>query len=102
MVAEPIIQRWVATAVTTNPKVQQEMKDFFQRARCQVRGDEPGQHGLPARGRRGLSARRGLSFLSVLEGEAGEQQKGLTNGKTTKSLDVHPWPKAHGVLARKD
>jgi hypothetical protein len=27
--AEPIIQRWVATDVTTNPKVQQEMKEFF-------------------------------------------------------------------------
>jgi hypothetical protein len=27
--AEPIIKRWVATDVTTNPKVQQEMKDFF-------------------------------------------------------------------------
>src|SRR5262249_55215569 len=27
--AEPIIRRWVATDVTTNPKVQQEMKDFF-------------------------------------------------------------------------
>ncbi|OWK45527.1 SEC-C metal-binding domain-containing protein [Fimbriiglobus ruber] len=27
--AEPIMMRWVATDVTTNPKVQQEMKDFF-------------------------------------------------------------------------
>jgi hypothetical protein len=27
--AEPIMKRWVATDVTTNPKVQQEMKDFF-------------------------------------------------------------------------
>jgi hypothetical protein len=27
--AETIIQRWVATDVTTNPKVQQELKDFF-------------------------------------------------------------------------
>ena len=27
--AEPIIRRWVATDVTTNPRVQQEMKDFF-------------------------------------------------------------------------
>jgi SEC-C motif len=27
--AEPIIMRWVATDVTTNPKVQQELKDFF-------------------------------------------------------------------------
>src|SRR5262245_65910717 len=27
--AEPIMQRWVAIDVTTNPKVQQELKDFF-------------------------------------------------------------------------
>jgi SEC-C motif len=27
--AEPIIKRWVATEVTTNPKVQQEMQEFF-------------------------------------------------------------------------
>ena len=27
--AEPIMNRWVASDVTTNPKVQQEMKDFF-------------------------------------------------------------------------
>ena len=27
--AEPIIERWVGTDVTTNPKVQQQMQDFF-------------------------------------------------------------------------
>jgi len=27
--AEPIIKRWVATDVTTNSKVQQELKEFF-------------------------------------------------------------------------
>lgn len=27
--ADAIIQRWVATDVSTNPKVQQELKDFF-------------------------------------------------------------------------
>jgi hypothetical protein len=27
--AEPIMKRWVATDVMNNPKVQQEMKDFF-------------------------------------------------------------------------
>jgi hypothetical protein len=27
--AEPIMKRWVATDVTINPKVQQEMKEFF-------------------------------------------------------------------------
>ena len=29
--AEPIMKRWVATDVTTSPKVQQELKDFFLR-----------------------------------------------------------------------
>ena len=27
--AEPIIERWVASDVTTNPRIQQEMKEFF-------------------------------------------------------------------------
>jgi hypothetical protein len=27
--AEPIVRRWVATDVTTSPKVQREMKEFF-------------------------------------------------------------------------
>jgi hypothetical protein len=27
--AEPIMKRWVATDVMTNPKVQRELKDFF-------------------------------------------------------------------------
>jgi hypothetical protein len=27
--AEPIVKRWVATDVTTNPKIQQEMREFF-------------------------------------------------------------------------
>jgi histone acetyltransferase (RNA polymerase elongator complex component) len=27
--AEPIVRRWVATDVMTNPKVQLEMKEFF-------------------------------------------------------------------------
>ena len=76
--AEPIMQRWVATDVTTNPKVQQEMKDVLPPARRQGGGDEPGEHGLPARGRRGLSPRRGLPVLPLLEREAGQQSEGLT------------------------
>src|SRR6266478_8828337 len=28
--AEPIIKRWMATDITTNPKVQKELTDFFQ------------------------------------------------------------------------
>jgi len=29
--AEPILERWVATDVTTSPKVQREIKEFFER-----------------------------------------------------------------------
>src|SRR3954464_6794176 len=29
--AEPILQRWMASDVTTNPKVQQEIQEFFSR-----------------------------------------------------------------------
>ena len=29
--AEPIVQRWVATDVTTNPKVQNEIQAFFKK-----------------------------------------------------------------------
>jgi hypothetical protein len=85
--AKAIIKRWVATDVTTNPKVQQEMKDFFLQARGQAGGDEPGEHGLPARGGPRLPPRRGLSVLPVLEGEAGEQSKGLNDGEET-TVDV--------------
>ena len=69
------MQRWVATDVTTNPKVQQEMKDFFLQHGVKSGGDEPGEHGLPARGRRGLSPRRGLPVLPLLEGKQGSNRK---------------------------
>src|SRR5215470_4346355 len=36
--AEPILKRWVATDVTTSPKVRQERKDFFLRHPCQPLG----------------------------------------------------------------
>ena len=49
--AEPIIKRWVATDVTTNPKVQQEMKDFFLQHGVKSVAMSPGQHGLSARRR---------------------------------------------------
>ena len=29
--AEPILERWVATDVTTSPKVQREIKEFFEK-----------------------------------------------------------------------
>jgi hypothetical protein len=48
--AEPIMKRWVATDVTTNPKVQQELKDFFLQHGVKQVAMSQG-NGLPARGR---------------------------------------------------
>jgi hypothetical protein len=45
--AEPIIQRWVATDVTTNAKVQQEMKDFFLRHGVKSVAMSEGNMGCP-------------------------------------------------------
>ena len=45
--AEPIIERWVATDVTTSPKVQREIKEFFDEAWGQVRRCSEGNMGCP-------------------------------------------------------
>jgi hypothetical protein len=45
--AEAIIQRWVATDVTSNPKVQQEMKDFFVRHGVKSVAMSEGNMGCP-------------------------------------------------------
>ena len=45
--AEPILRRWVATDVTTNPKVQQEMKDFFLRHGVRQVAMSQGNMGCP-------------------------------------------------------
>jgi SEC-C motif len=45
--AEAIIQRWVATDVTTNPKVQQEMRDFFLKHGVQSVAMSDGNMGCP-------------------------------------------------------
>ena len=74
--AEPIVRRWVATDVTTNPKVQREMKEFFAGHGVKSGGGQRGEHGMPARGGRGFPRRDGLPLLSVLGGQAGEQPPG--------------------------
>lgn len=45
--AEPIIERWVATNVTTNPKVQQEMDRFFKKHGVEKVGMSEGNMGCP-------------------------------------------------------
>ena len=84
--AEPIMKRWVATDVTTNPKVQQEMKDFFLQHGVKQVAMSEGNMGCPHEEGEDFPARRGLPVLSVLEGKAGEQPEGLkSDANTTKS-----------------
>src|SRR5262249_32410096 len=45
--AEPVLKRWVATDVTTNPKVQQELKDFFLQHGVQQVAMSQGNLGCP-------------------------------------------------------
>jgi hypothetical protein len=45
--AEPILKRWVAADVTTNPKIQQEMKDFFCRHGVKQVAMSQGNMGCP-------------------------------------------------------
>ena len=71
--SKAIIKRWVATDVTTNPKIQREIMEFFKRTWGQVRRNERWKHGLPARGGRGLPGGRRLPVLPLLERETGKQ-----------------------------
>ena len=45
--AEPILKRWVATDVTTNPKVQREMLEFFQKHGVKSVAMSEGNMGCP-------------------------------------------------------
>jgi len=45
--AEPIVRRWVASDVTTNPKVQQEVKEFFAEHRVKSVAVSEGNMGCP-------------------------------------------------------
>jgi hypothetical protein len=86
--AKAIIKRWVATDVTTNPKVQQEMKDFFLQHGVKQVAMTEGNMGCLHR----LSPRRGLPVLSVLEGKTGEQGDGRV------SLVVLPWKAIQSIF----
>jgi homoserine O-acetyltransferase len=75
--AELIMRRWVATDVTTNPKVQRELRDFFLRHGVKQVAVSQGNMGGPHE--EGQDFPRGEDRpLSVLAGETGEQPEGLT------------------------
>jgi hypothetical protein len=45
--AEPVLKRWVATDVTTNPKVQQELQEFFRQHGVRSVAMSEGNMGCP-------------------------------------------------------
>jgi|GraSoiStandDraft_55_1057291.scaffolds.fasta_scaffold103808_3 hypothetical protein len=73
--AEPIIKRWVATGVTTNPKVQQEMKDLFHQHGVKSVAVSDGNMGCPHE--EGLDFPRGedCPFCPFWKGKQGSSRK---------------------------
>ena len=73
--AEVIIKRWVATDVTTNPKVQREMKEFFTQHRVKSVAMSEGNMGCPHE--EGLDFRHGedCPFCPFWKGKQGSNRK---------------------------
>ncbi len=77
--ADPILQRWVASDVMTDPKIQQEIAAFFQQYGVKHIAAERWHYRLSSRRRRRFSGRRRLSVLSLLERAAGERSQKATS-----------------------
>jgi hypothetical protein len=73
--AEPIMRRWVATDVTTNPKIQQEMKDFFLQYGVKSVAMSEGNMGCPHE--EGLDFRHGedCPFCPFWKGKQGSRAR---------------------------
>jgi len=73
--AKVIIQRWVATDVTTNPKIQQEMQDFFRQHGVQTVAISDGNMGCPHE--EGLDFPHGedCPFCPFWKGKQGSNQR---------------------------
>jgi hypothetical protein len=74
--AEAIIKRWVATDVTTNPKVQQEMKDFFARHGVKAVAMSQGNMGCPHEEREDFPEGEDCPFCPFWRGKQGSGAKG--------------------------
>src|ERR1700694_1433334 len=76
--AEAIIKRWVATDVMTNPKVQQEMKDFFLQHGVKQVAMTEGNMGCPHEEGEDFRHGEDCPFCPFWKGKQGSQAKGLT------------------------
>jgi hypothetical protein len=73
--AEPILRRWVATDVTTNAKVQQEMKDFFLQHGVKQVAMSQGNMGCPHEEGEDFPHGGDCPFCPFWKGKQGSNQK---------------------------
>jgi hypothetical protein len=98
--SKAINKRWVATDLTTGPKVQREIQEFFKEHGGQFGRDERWKHGLSARGGRGFPRLRRLSVLPLLEGEPGKQSVVLRSDPSGELASDVPHGSSVGKLER--
>jgi hypothetical protein len=92
-IAQPIIRRWVATDVTTNPKIQRQVQEFFKEHRVKSVAISEGNMGCPheegedfPRERTVPSARSGRGSRGAT---GGTEMAGLTNLFADITIPVH-------------
>ena len=73
--AEPILERWVATDVTTNPKVQREIKEFFEKHGVKSSPSARATWAAPTR-----RAKISPTARTVLSARSGRESRAVTAG----------------------
>ena len=73
--AEPIMERWVAMDVTTNPKIQQEIKDFFLRYGVKEVAMSEGNMGCPHEEGEDFPLGEDCPFCPFWKGKQGSNQQ---------------------------
>jgi hypothetical protein len=73
--AEPIVQRWVATDVITNPKVQKEMQAFFKKHGVKSVAISDGNLGCPHEEGEDFPVGEDCPFCPFWKGKQGSNQK---------------------------
>ena len=73
--AEPIMMRWVASDVTTNPKVQREMKEFFQQHGVKSVAMTEGNMGCPHEEGEDFPNGEDCPFCPFWKGKQGSNRK---------------------------
>jgi hypothetical protein len=73
--ADPIIRRWVATDVTTSPKVQQEMKEFFRQHGVKRVAASQGNMGCPHEEGKDFPIGEDCPFCPYWKGKQGSNRR---------------------------